>query len=269
MKILNFSKTQLRVATHLTVMGYFADRIKQLSVSHAKWTALRDAFLTALAKEDGDYKQQTGSDLTARITEADNKRDRAWGSIATVAAMFGRGVGSEAQTAMAEKLQRVVSTYNINVAAQLDQETGMLNQAISDLEKKQIDFALFGIQTVFDELKAANAEVARLLNERDEERSNNVAGLVKADRLVTDAAYDAVIAHLNAHLELNPTSELETLARVWNSTLNRIRVQILGTASQSSDGTVDIDVEEPSDTDPEQPTDQGNGQQPSGGVTEF
>ena len=253
MKISNFSKTQLRVATHITVMRNFQERVGKLELTHTKLALCYDAFVKALDKEDSDYKQQVGSDLTDQIREADNRRDRAWGNICTVANAFKAGFGTEAQTEAAQRLCRIIQTYKVNVNSQMDQETGVLRQAIADIEGQHIDLDSLSLATVFCELKQQNEAVYTLLNDRDNERAMQQTGAVKEDRARTDAAYDALVDCINALLLLSPTFAMETVAAQWNAVLNRIRVQALHASAQESETLegVDLDGEE-------------DGQQPDG-----
>lgn len=242
MKIINFSKTKLRVPAHIKVMERFNTRLKDVRFDHGMAATLLAQFDAALLKETDDYKRQQGSDLTKQITEADNKRDRAWGTICTVSRTFG-SVGTLNQQIAAASLMRIINTYKIDVNTQMDVESGLLDQAISDIEKSQIDLDALSLSAVFADLKESTRDLDALLDKRDNERADNVTGVMKADRLVTDAAYDALVDFINAMSLLFPTEALQTFVSQWNSVVNRVRQNILHDAPLSTDGKVDVDFD--------------------------
>lgn len=250
-KISTITKSRLKLATYLKVMERFGTRLSKLTIAHADHTKYREAFTVALAKMQGDWKKQTASELTAKIAEADARRDRAYQTIKTVAGALANGAGSEAQTETAAAIVQVLNLYKLNTGAQLDQESGVMDNIIVDIEKSGILAKLpsLGLDKAFAEMKAATQLVDQLLDERDDERAPIQTGVMKADRAQTDAAYDAMVEYLNALLLLQPTAALEAFAAAWNAVLNRIRVQVLS-QSPTTDGTVDIDIDEEENTDP-------------------
>lgn len=260
-KVFNFSKTQLDNPTHVKTMQRFADRLS--AVTHPKLADAKSAFLTALAKEDSDFKKQTGSDITQLIADADLRRDRAYGSLSQVARAFAQGFGTKEQTDCAERLLRIVTTYKVDVNAQYDRESGVLDNFIKDVEAATLPLDTIGLANVFAELKTANTECDRLLDERDNERASQTVGVLKADRQQTDRTYDTLVDGINAVLWLDPTEALQQFAEQWNATLNRLRQQVLHSTTQTGD-QVDYNPSEDNGTGTQQPVTPPSG----GGVLE-
>lgn len=272
-QIQNFAKTALPSATHLEVMQQFVERVAKLDIAHKSWNAVREQYVKAVQREDADFRQQLGSDLTADIRRADEARDAAWAKVERVINAF-RGEGSDAQTVAANQLYRIAQTYRVDTRAQYDKETTLLRQAIQDIEAQHIDLAALSLTATFAQLRTANDDVRRLLGERDDERASNLVAVLKADRAQTDAAYEQVILFINATLVLSATDAVGDFAVKWNSVLNRIRVQVLGTSVQQGE-TVPTDgpsnTETPSTETPTNPGNTPGTQQPSGdgGGNEF
>ena len=129
----------------------------------------------------------------------------------------------------------------------MDQESGVLDNVIHDIDLASLDMASLGLHTAYGELKNANALVDELLDLRDNERAGYQVGQMKAARAATDAAYDATIDYINALLLLQPTDALTNFAEEWNSVLNRVRVQILGYTSNATQ--VDVEIPDTPSTD--------------------
>lgn len=246
MKIRNFSKTQLKNAAHIAVMKNFVERSMSLNTSAfgIEPSLTSDKILAvknAVAKEESDYKQQQGSDITKLIEEADRRRDRAYTAIATVARQFAQeDMGSDAQLLAARLLMKVIDNYKLSTSEQLDTETAMIDSILFKFADCEAAIAQLGLSSVYTELRVQNAAVKQHMAERDNERAGMTSGLLKQDRSATDKAYDDCVEWLNALLLLHPTVELETMADQWNAVVSRVRQQILHDAPLAADGGVDV-----------------------------
>lgn len=268
MLTINIFKTyRLRAAAHLKTMQRFYDRVKTVAFAHSAFAGYLKAFEDALAKEDADFKKQQGSDITAQIQEADQRRDRAYGTLITIIRSMAQGLGTDEQTEAATKLLRIFNTYKVDVSAQMDQQSGLTEQLCQDIDKSGIDMAVLSLTKVYEELKAANALVDQLLDARDDERTSQEVGALKADRVAVDEAYANLTMFVNAMVVLHPTDEIVTFVKQWNTVVNRVRQQILKT-SAANGGDVDVDIDTPADGEQtEQPGTQQGGQQQGGQPT--
>lgn len=267
MKIRNFSKTQLKNAAHIAVMKNFVERFSTLTVEDfAVEPTLTlekyDSIKEAVKKEESDYKQQQGSDLTALVEEADRRSDRAYNAIATVARQFAQeDIGSTEQTLAARLILKVIDNYKLNTAEQLDTESAMLDSILSRLMECVPALGQLGLTSIYVELRAQNAACKQYMAERDNERAGLTSGLMRADRAATDKAYDEVIEWVNALLLIAPTRKLEQMADQWNAVVSRVREKILHDAPLAADGGVEIDdndIETPSDTPTPPPANGGD-----------
>lgn len=244
-KIIDFAKTNLKVASHVLAMDTFRQRVAALHIEHAQFPILKEAFTAALDKENADYKADLASQQSAVVSDADNRRDRAWGAIHTTAKTFSlEVVGTPEQTAAASIIMAIHKKYAIDTHAQLADETAKLRQAIDDLKAHNVDFSLFGLQQVWADLQQYNDVCYAAIQDRQDERAYVQTGINKANRIATDEAYQALVDFINAYQLLFADAALADFIVKWNSMVNYYRTQMLN-AKPSSDGSgqVDIDID--------------------------
>ena len=152
---------------------------------------------TALTKEDEDLKISQKSLLTDDIAEADNLRDSLYRAYKkTVKTYLDFPTAALAQAA--KVLNQHIKDYGIDPAMQLDQETGLLTNFISDLSTKYTEqVTTLGLQSFVAELSSANTEVQTLTAQRTMERTGIVKGALKASRIATDTVYREVVKMTN------------------------------------------------------------------------
>lgn len=73
-----------------------------------------------------------------------------------------------------------------------------------DLLQYERELNRLGLLIVANQLKTKNDEVRQLIANRNDERSEQVLGELKAARAVSDEAYAAVVFYTNAYFALNP-----------------------------------------------------------------
>ena len=156
------------------------------------------AFKAAVDKEDEVLKVSQKSLLTDEITKADSERDTLYaGYKKAVEGFLAMPIAEMAQAA--KILAQHIKDYRINVADQLDKETGMLVNFISDLEDKYSEqTAKLALTAFVTNLKEANERVRSLTLQRTNERMGLSVGALKNARKATDAAYYALIKMVNA-----------------------------------------------------------------------
>ena len=256
--ITTFKKSALRNAQYLEVSQQLAERfkaIKSTTISHRDWNPSVAALAAGVQKLDQDFKQQQGSDITAQISEADQKRDRAYQTFATII----RAQASAGVT-IAQKVQRTLDKYNLRTTMQMDEENTIIQQINQEFDTILIaQFAALGVHdhwaTVFNETK----HLADYLRQRDDERATIQTGLIKADRATLDEALDRCFAIVNAALIYEPSQALTDDVARTNAYLNRVRTQMLGSSVTGSE-----EVSGAAPSTPSTPDDNGNQQQPSG-----
>lgn len=258
-----FRKAGLRNAQYLDVMQQMADRFAAIkSITHRDWNPAVAALTTAVQKLDQDFKQQQGSDITAQITEADQKRDKAYQTFVAIIR-----VQAEAGVPAAQKVLKIINKYNLRTTMQMDEESAIIKQIHDDINDLGYENLLdLGVTDHWALAISTTHVLSEYLRQRDDERATLQTGLIKADRATIDPAYDRVAAILNAALIYESSQPLTDAVAQLNSYINRIRTQMLSVSVAESE-----EVSGATPSTPATPEDNGNQQQPSGngGGNEF
>ena len=83
-------------------------------------------------------------------------------------------------------------------------ESGLIDNMLLDLFQYRTQLRRLGLEILADRLQAANDRVRQLLTERNDERSAQIMGELKAAREATDRAYLTLVRLTNAYALLNP-----------------------------------------------------------------
>lgn len=136
--------------------------------------------------------------MTDDIAKADIDRDALYaGYKKAVEAFLAMPIADMAQAA--KVLAQHIKDYKINTAGQLDKETGLLVNFITDLEDKySAQVAKLGLTEFVTNLKEANERVRMLTLQRTNEKMGVTVGALKAARTASDDAYCALVKMVNA-----------------------------------------------------------------------
>lgn len=136
--------------------------------------------------------------MTDDIAKADIDRDALYaGYKKAVEAFLAMPIADMAQAA--KVLAQHIKDYKINTAGQLDKETGLLVNFITDLEDKySAQVAKLGLTAFVTNLKEANERVRMLTLQRTNEKMGVTVGALKAARTASDDAYRALVKMVNA-----------------------------------------------------------------------
>ena len=136
--------------------------------------------------------------MTDDIAKADIDRDALYaGYKKAVEAFLAMPIADMAQAA--KVLAQHIKDYKINTAGQLDKETGLLVNFITDLEDKySAQVAKLGLTEFVTNLKEANERVRMLTLQRTNEKMGVTVGALKAARTASDDAYRALVKMVNA-----------------------------------------------------------------------
>ena len=173
-----------RAETDTAVKGKAADQVNNLKA--------------AVSAEDEALKISQKSLLTDEIAKADNDRDALYaGYKKAVEGFLTMPIADMAQAA--KILSQHIKDYKINTADQLDKETGLLVNFISDLEDKYAaQVAKLGLTAFVTNLKEANERVRTLTLQRTNEKIGITVGALKTARTASDDAYRALVKMVNA-----------------------------------------------------------------------
>ena len=197
-EINDISLPRMNNGAHFTFVSNILARVESDSAVKSKAADQVSNFKTAVSTEDEVLKVSQKSLLTDDIAKADNDRDALYaGYKKAVEAFLAMPIADMAQAA--KVLAQHIKDYKINTADQLDKETGLLVNFITDLENKySAQVAKLGLTAFVTNMKEANERVRTLTLQRTNEKMGVSVGALKTARTASDNAYRALVKMVNA-----------------------------------------------------------------------
>ena len=197
-EIYDINIQRMNNGAHFTFVSNILARAEADTAVKGKASELVSNFKAAVAAEDEALKISQKSLLTDEIAKADSNRDALYaGYKKAVEGFLAMPIADMAQAA--KVLAQHIKDYKINTADQLDKETGLLVNFISDLEDKYAaQVAKLGLTAFVTNLKEANERVRTLTLQRTNEKIGITVGALKAARTASDDAYRALVKMVNA-----------------------------------------------------------------------
>ena len=215
----------------------------------------------AVSAEDEALKISQKSLLTDEIAKADNDRDALYaGYKKAVEAFLAMPIADMAQAA--KVLAQHIKDYKINTADQLDKETGLLVNFITDLEDKYTaQVTKLGLTAFVTNMKEANERVRTLTLQRTNEKMGVTVGALKAARTASDTAYRALVKMVNALALVLGEKDYTAFIDYVNTEVTHYKREVIGQKAKAPSTSGDSSVTNP---------DSGNkpsegGSKPSGG----
>lgn len=226
---------RMRNGAHYT----FVTNILACAKGDAKVTAKAAAYVTALeqavAVEDECLKLSQKSLKTDTLAKADKERDTLYLSYKKAVQNYSLISDGEMGEA-AVVLWQHVKDYRINTRDQLDQETGMLVNFITDLEGKYAaQVETLGLTKFVARLKEANEHVREMTHERDIERLGRQVGAMKAAREKSDEAYFDLVMMVNALSVVYGDADYAPFIDYANLQVTQFKRAALGQTSSAPD----------------------------------
>ena len=190
-------------AAHYEYLDTVRKRTEEIRLDNDLWHRAVEEFREAFEKEDKAFKQYRASDHTAALQQADEERDRLYASLRDTIKAYAKFPIAET-AAHAEPLMKVIKNYKITTRENYMKESGLIDNMLQDLLQYERQLNRLGLLIVANQLKAKNDEVRQLIANRNDERSEQVLGELKAARAASDEAYAAVVFYTNAFLAMNP-----------------------------------------------------------------
>ena len=236
-----------RAEADTAVKGKAADQVNNLKA--------------AVSAEDEALKISQKSLLTDEIAKADNDRDALYaGYKKAVEAFLAMPIADMAQAA--KVLAQHIKDYKINTADQLDKETGLLVNFITDLEDKYTaQVTKLGLTAFVTNMKEANERVRTLTLQRTNEKMGVTVGALKAARTASDTAYRALVKMVNALALVLGEKDYTAFIDYVNTEVTHYKREVIGQKAKAPSTSGDSSVTNP---------DSGNkpsegGSKPSGG----
>lgn len=197
-EILDINIQRMSNGAHFTFASNILARAEADTTVKGKASELVSNLKAAVAAEDKALKISQRSLLTDEIAKADSDRDALYaGYKKAVEAFLAMPIADMAQAA--KVLAQHINDYKINTADQLDKETGLLVNFITDLENKySAQVAKLGLTAFVTNMKEANERVRTLTLQRTNEKMGVSVGALKTARTASDNAYRALVKMMNA-----------------------------------------------------------------------
>ena len=223
MQIDQISIARAANAAHYEYLATVRKRTEETRLENELWKKAVEEFREAFEKEDKAFKQYRASDHTSDLQKADEERDKLYASLRdTIKAYAKFPIAETAQHA--EPLLRVVRNYKIKTTENYMKESGLVDNMLQDLFQYRTQLRRLGLEIIADRLKAANDRVRQLLAERNDQRSAQIMGELKAAREATDRAYLTLVRLTNAYALLNPDrAEAQKLVALVSEDLEYFR----------------------------------------------
>lgn len=214
-------KIKLKNAQHFAFIQAFITALQAAGFTAAKLVAKLAELVAAFAEEDRYYMVVRASEIVAQRAAADEKRDRFYGRLHRLV-MAWAGSGMALLDAAATALNRVFKLYKVNVSAQMDEETGALENLITDLSTPEMQAHLTTINGtyLFEQMVEGQNLVKSLRLSQGVEESERVYGALSAARKSCDTLYDEMCDLIESFSKVaDDTTPYETFIRQWNGTV--------------------------------------------------
>lgn len=260
-EILDINIQRMNNGAHFTFVSNILTRAEADTAIKEKASELVSKFKAAVTAEDEALKISQKSLLTDDIAKADNDRDALYaGYKKAVEGFLAMPVAEMAQAA--KILSQHIKDYKINTAGQLDKETGLLVNFITDLEDKySAQVTTLGLTAFVTNLKEANERVRTFTLQRTNEKMGITVGALKTARTASDDAYRALVKMVNALALVFGEKDYTAFIDYVNTEITHYKREVLNqksTATSTSGGSAG---------DSTKPGGSGSGSSTSGGST--
>lgn len=260
------SKRSLKNAQHYELIDAFITVLVAAGFSAAKIVALVSQLRTVFSEEDRWYMVARASEIIAQREAADKKRDNFYSRLFAIIRAWA-GSGMAGLDAAATAVIKPFNLYKVKTGAQIDEESGQLDNLITDLSttEMQAHLTTLGVTWLFQQMVAAHQETKSFRLEQGVEESEKVAGALAKARQACDKVYDELTYLIEAFAKTadDPTP-YEAFIRKWNGTLKIYQDMLDRKSGSSTAGTANPDGTGSNDND--NPSTGGSGQGENGGT---
>ena len=195
------------------------------------------ALKAAVAQEDKDLKISQKSLLTDDIARADSERDALYSGYKKAVQGF-LNLPVENLSQAAKVLNQHIKDYAIDPKGQLDKETGLLINFLTDLEGKYAEqVAALSLSPFVTNLKAANEKVRTLTARRTDEKAGIAVGALKASRKASDEAYRMLVKMVNALAMVEGETDYVPFIDYVNTQIVHYKREVIGQKATANTGT--------------------------------
>ena len=201
-----------------------------------KVTAELTALQTALKAEDDALALSKANLLSKEIKAVDAERDKHYKALCKAITFFLNYPDAELVKAAA-RLEQLLKDYNINPAMQLDRETGLLLNLISDLETKSAaDVTALALTPVVQAMKQANDKLREVTRARANDRAVQIVGQLKQAQHASDEAYRTLVQKVNALAVVEGEADYADFISKMNEQVKHYKQEVLPKAKKKDGG---------------------------------
>jgi len=237
------SKRSLKNAQHYELIDAFITVLAEAGFTAAKIVALVSQLRTVFSEEDRWYMVARASEIIAQREAADKKRDNFYSRLFAIIRAWA-GSGMAGLDAAATAVIKPFNLYKVKTGAQIDEESGQLDNLITDLSttEMQAHLTTLGVTWLYQQMVAAHQETKSFRLEQGVEESEKVAGALVKARQACDKVYDELTYLIEAFAKTadDPTP-YEAFIRKWNGTLKIYQDMLDRKSGNSTGGTANPD----------------------------
>ena len=201
-----------------------------------KVTAELTALQTALKAEDDALALSKANLLSKEIKAIDAERDKHYKALRKAITFFLNHPDAQLVKAAA-RLEQLLKDYNINPAMQLDRETGLLLNLISDLETKSAaDVTALALTPVVQAMKQANDKLREVTRARANDRAVQIVGQLRQAQHASDEAYRTLVQKVNALAVVEGEVDYADFISKMNEQVKHYKQEVLTKAKKKGDG---------------------------------
>ena len=201
-----------------------------------KVTAELTALQTALKAEDDALALSKANLLSKEIKAIDAERDKHYKALRKAITFFLNHPDAE-QVKAAARLEQLLKDYNINPTMQLDRETGLLLNLISDLETKSAaDVTALALTPVVQAMKQANDKLREVTRARANDRAVQIVGQLKQAQHASDEAYRTLVQKVNALAVVEGEADYADFISKMNEQVKHYKQEVLPKAKKKDGG---------------------------------
>lgn len=266
-EIYDINIQRMNNGAHFTFVSNILARAEADTVVKGKAADQVNNLKAAVSAEDEALKISQKSLLTDEIAKADNDRDALYaGYKKAVEGFLAMPIADMAQAA--KILSQHIKDYKINTADQLDKETGLLVNFITDLEDKYAtQVAKLGLTAFVTNLKEANERVRTLTLQRTNEKIGITVGALKTARTASDDAYRALVKMVNALALVFGEKDYTAFIDYVNTEVTHYKREVIGQKAKapSTSGSSSVTTPDNGNKPSSGGSTSGSGSKPSGG----
>ena len=201
-----------------------------------KVTAELAALQTALKAEDDALALSKANLLSKEIKAIDAERDKHYKALRKAITFFLNHPDAQLVKAAA-RLEQLLKDYNINPAMQLDRETGLLLNLISDLETKSAaDVTALALTPVVQAMKQANDKLREVTRARANDRAVQIVGQLRQAQHASDEAYHTLVQKVNALAVVEGEADYADFISKMNEQVKHYKQEVLPKAKKKDGG---------------------------------